>query len=124
MNEEQDNYVSSVKQSSEILLGIINDILEISTLQNGKIAFEDKNFDLYQVLSNLVNVMQYTRSMKKTLRFKLNIEPDVPKFIIGDKLQVKSNFIQPCRKCGEIYGQRFRKGNGEKNCRKRLKKFT
>ena len=87
LNEEQNNYVSSVKQSSEILLGIINDILEISTLQNGKIAFEDKNFDLYQVLSNLVNVMQY-KINEKDLGFKLNIESDVPKFIIGDKLRL------------------------------------
>src|SRR5690606_27198822 len=84
LNEEQANYVNSIKQSSEILLGIINDILEISTLQNGKIVFENKNFDLYQVLSNLVNVMQY-KINEKDLGFKLNIEPDVPKFIIGDK---------------------------------------
>ncbi len=87
LNEEQDNYISSVKQSSEILLGIINDILEISTLQNGKIVFEDKNFDLYQVLSNMVNVMQY-KINEKDLGFKLNIEPDVPKYIIGDKLRL------------------------------------
>ena len=87
LSEEQGNYVSSVKQSSEILLGIINDILEISTLQNGKIAFEDKNFDLYQVLANMVNVMQY-KINEKDLGFKLNIEPDVPKFIIGDKLRL------------------------------------
>lgn len=87
LSEEQSNYISSVKQSSEILLGIINDILEISTLQNGKIAFEDKNFDLYQVLSNMVNVMQY-KINEKDLGFKLNIEPNVPKFIIGDKLRL------------------------------------
>lgn len=87
LNEEQSNYISSVKQSSEILLGIINDILEISTLQNGKILFEDKNFNLYEVLSNMVNVMQY-KINEKDLGFKLNIEPEVPKFIIGDKLRL------------------------------------
>lgn len=87
LNDEQNNYINSVKQSSEILLGIINDILEISTLQNGKIAFEDKNFDLYQVLTNMVNVMQY-KVNEKDLAFKLKIEPDVPKFIIGDKLRL------------------------------------
>lgn len=87
LNEEQHNYVKSVKQSSEILLGIINDILEISTLQNGKIAFENKDFDLYQVLTNLVNVMQY-KINEKDLSFKLEIEPSVPKIIIGDKLRL------------------------------------
>lgn len=85
--EEQANYVSSVKQSSEILLGIINDILEISTLENGKIAFEYKDFDLYKVLANLVNVMQY-KINEKDLGFKLEIEPSVPKVIVGDKLRL------------------------------------
>lgn len=85
--EEQSNYVSSIKQSSEILLGIINDILEISTLQNGKIQFEYKDFDLMKVLSNLVNVMQY-KINEKDLSFKLEIDPDVPQVIVGDKLRL------------------------------------
>jgi len=85
--EEQSNYVSSIKQSSEILLGIINDILEISTLQNGKIQFEYKDFDLFKVLSNLVNVMQY-KINEKDLSFKLEIDPDVPQVIVGDKLRL------------------------------------
>ncbi|MFT5166103.1 MAG: PAS domain S-box-containing protein [Saprospiraceae bacterium] len=87
MPEEQASYVSNIKQSSEILLGIINDILEISTLQNGKIQFEYKDFDLYKVLSNLVNVMQY-KVNEKDLSFKLEIAPDVPQVIIGDKLRL------------------------------------
>jgi CheY-like chemotaxis protein/nitrogen-specific signal transduction histidine kinase len=87
LNEEQKNYLGNVKQSSEILLGIINDILEISTIQNGKLAFEDKDFDLYQVLTNLVNVMQY-KVNEKDLEFKLEIESSVPKVVIGDKLRL------------------------------------
>jgi PAS domain S-box-containing protein len=87
MQEEQVNYVGNIKQSSEILLGIINDILEISTLQNGKIQFENKDFDLYKVLSNLVNVMQY-KINEKDLSFKLEVDPDVPKVIVGDKLRL------------------------------------
>ena len=87
MLEEQSGYVSSIKQSSEILLGIINDILEISTLQNGKIQFEYKDFDLYKVLSNLVNVMQY-KINEKDLSFQLEIDPDVPKVIVGDQLRL------------------------------------
>ncbi len=87
LNEEQKNYIGNVKQSSEILLGIINDILEISTIQNGKLAFEDKDFDLYQVLNNLVNVMQY-KIKEKDLEFKLEIDPSVPKIVVGDKLRL------------------------------------
>jgi len=87
MLQEQSSYVSSIKQSSEILLGIINDILEISTLQNGKIQFEYKDFDLRKVLSNLVNVMQY-KINEKDLSFQLSVDPEVANVIVGDKLRL------------------------------------
>jgi nitrogen-specific signal transduction histidine kinase/DNA-binding NarL/FixJ family response regulator len=87
LNEEQRNYISSVKQSSEILLGIVNDILEISTLKNGSIAFENKAFDLHELLANLVNVMSY-KITEKHLEFNLEIEEDVPRILSGDKLRL------------------------------------
>ncbi len=87
LNEEQRSYIDSVKQSSEILLGVINDILEVSTLQNGKMDFDLKDFDLNELMSNLVNVMQYKKN-EKPLDFHLKIDPSVPRFIKGDKLRL------------------------------------
>lgn len=87
LTDEQSSYIRSVKQSSEILLGIINDILEISTLQNGKIDFDYKDFDLHELLHNLVNVMQYKKS-EKAITFDLQIDPTVPKILNGDKLRL------------------------------------
>lgn len=87
LNEEQRSYIDSVKQSSEILLGVINDILEVSTLQNGKMEFESKDFDLVELMNNLVNVMQYKKN-EKPLDFILSIDPSVPRFIKGDKLRL------------------------------------
>lgn len=87
LDEEQFGYINSVKQSSEILLGIINDILEISTIQNGKIEFEYKDFDLHELMDNLINVMQY-KMKEKDLIINLAIDPSVPQFIKGDKLRL------------------------------------
>ncbi len=87
LGKEQKNLINSIKQSSEILLGIINDILEISTIQNGKLAFEHADFDLKELLDNLVNVMQY-KINEKDLAFTLEIDPEVPQFIKGDKLRL------------------------------------
>ena len=95
LNEEQTNLVRSIKQSSEILLGVINDILEISTLQNGKVMFEYKNFDLHDLLSNLVNMMKY-KAQEKDLVFELHVDENVPKIIHGDKLrlnQILNNLV-------------------------------
>jgi signal transduction histidine kinase len=87
LNEEQRSYIGSVKQSSEILLGVINDILEISTLQNGKMAFENKDFDIHELMNNLVNVMQYKKD-EKTIDFQLSFGATVPSHINGDKLRL------------------------------------
>ncbi len=87
LDSEQRGYLQSIKQSSEILLGIVNDILEISTLQNGQIEFDSKAFDLPEVLFNLVNVMQYKIS-EKSLELRLEYADDVPKTLRGDKLRL------------------------------------
>ncbi len=87
LDGEQRSFIDSVRQSSEILLGVINDILEISTLQNGKMSFESKNFDLHELMFNLVNVMQYKKD-EKPLEFQLSIDPSVPAIMSGDKLRL------------------------------------
>ncbi|MEL6862957.1 MAG: response regulator [Bacteroidota bacterium] len=87
LDKEQYNYISSIKQSSEILLGIINDILEISTLENGKIKFEHKVFDLPELLDNLINVMNY-KTTEKDIFIALNVDEQLPQYIIGDKLRL------------------------------------
>lgn len=87
LSGEQSEFVGSIKQSSEILLGVINDILEISTIQNGKMAFERKDFDLHEVMTNLINVMQYKRA-EKNLEFQLHLDPRVPQIVSGDKLRI------------------------------------
>ena len=42
LDEEQAGYVYSIKQSSEVLLGIINDILQVATIQNNKDTSREK----------------------------------------------------------------------------------
>ena len=95
LDTEQAGLIKSIKQSSEILLGVINDILEISTLQNGKVQFEYKNFDLHELLANLVNMMKY-KAQEKDLVFELHVDDNVPRIINGDKLrlnQVLNNLV-------------------------------
>ncbi len=87
LDTEQFNYISSIKKSSEILLGIVNDILEISTLQNGKVEFEYKTFDIHELLTNLINIMQY-KATEKEMFIELVMEPAIPRFVKGDQLRI------------------------------------
>lgn len=81
------NLVKSIKQSSEILLGVVNDILEVSEIQNGKVVFENSSFDLYEVLNNLVNVMQY-KAQEKDLYLEVIMDEGIPRYISGDQLRL------------------------------------
>jgi len=81
------NLVQSIKQSSEILLGVVNDILEISAIQNGKIVFENHHFDLQALMNNLVNVMQY-KAQEKDMFIQVIMGDDIPQYLQGDKLRL------------------------------------
>jgi signal transduction histidine kinase len=87
LGPEQRGYIQTIKQSSEILLGIVNDILEISTLQNGVIEFERRPYDFKEVLTNLMNVMHY-KIDEKALKLDFQLAPNVPKVLRGDKLRL------------------------------------
>ncbi|MCB0662243.1 MAG: response regulator [Saprospiraceae bacterium] len=87
LDGEQKELIGSIKQSSEVLLGIVNDILEIATIQNGKITFENELFQMHELLNNLTNVMQY-KAREKNLELKLEIEPGIPTELVGDKLRL------------------------------------
>lgn len=87
LEEEQHNLVSSIKQSSEILLGIVNDILEVSTIQNGKVVFENKDFNIRELLDNMMSVMQY-KAQEKDLYFQVILDDTIPEVLKGDKLRL------------------------------------
>ncbi len=87
LTPEQRDYLDSIRNSSEILLGIVNDILEVSSLQNSKIHLDYKTHDLHEILHGLVNAMQF-RTREKNLAIELHIAADVPQLIVSDKLRL------------------------------------
>jgi len=87
LDQEQESYQTSIKQSSQNLLGIINDILEISSLEHGKINFENKEFNLYDLIGNLVKVIRH-KAEQKGVQLFLQIADDVDKYIHGDALRL------------------------------------
>ncbi|MFK7950593.1 MAG: response regulator [Saprospiraceae bacterium] len=88
LDEEQANYLSSIRESSQHLLGIINDILEISSLKEGKINLEEKEIHLRDLVKNLVNIINF-KVQEKDLELKVKIADNVDKVILGDSLRLQ-----------------------------------
>lgn len=95
LNEKQEDYLMKINGSSKMLLGIINDILDYSKIEAGKLELEYKTFNIENILSQL-RVVFMNNAMNKGIELYFFIKHDVPKLIIGDELricQVLTNFI-------------------------------
>ncbi len=68
-NEDQKEYLEGIKQSSESLLVIINDILDISKIEAGKVELEHEVFSVNELLNNVHSIMQF-KAEEKGLELK------------------------------------------------------
>jgi two-component system sensor histidine kinase/response regulator len=87
LTSDQADYVRKIINSSQALLGLINDILDYSKVEAGKLDLDHIAFDLHEVLDNLSNVVSL-KAEEKDLELLFAIEPDVPMRIMGDPLRL------------------------------------
>lgn len=93
--EEQKKYLHAIKSSSKNLQVIINDILDLSTIESGNIRFEHIGFNLKSFFSTLISSFSYA-AKQKGISITLNFDPYIDKVVIGDPVrlnQVISNLI-------------------------------
>ncbi len=89
LTDEQTGYLDSVKNSSEHLLKMINDILELQKIEFN-IKLEKGTFDLHDLLMNLINI-QY--SAAKNVAINIKIDENVPRFVAGDEKRLNQVLI-------------------------------
>jgi len=83
LNEQQHRYISMIRAASEQLMSIINDILDISKIEAGKMVFEKISFDLSQIVTNVKNILAM-KADEKGLEIKMNISSEIPIMLTGD----------------------------------------
>ncbi|MBI3230289.1 MAG: response regulator [Burkholderiales bacterium] len=87
MTPKQEDYVSKIHRAALSLLGIINDILDFSKVEAGKIDLENLAFSLEDVLANVASVTRQ-KAMEKQLEYLLDLQHDVPRYLLGDPLRL------------------------------------
>ncbi|MDO9453001.1 MAG: response regulator [Stagnimonas sp.] len=87
LNARQHDYLNKIHNSAQSLLGIINDILDLSKIEAGKLAVEQVEFDLLEVLDNLASLVS-VRAQEKGLEFLISTAPGLPYFLVGDPLRL------------------------------------
>ena len=87
MTPHQREYVKKIQLSGQHLLRIINDILDISKIEAGKLSIEQADFELETTLAGVVGVIG-EKAGEKGLELILDIASDVPVNVIGDSLRL------------------------------------
>jgi PAS domain S-box-containing protein len=86
-DQEKEN-LDILISSTRSLLSLVNDILDISKIEAGKIELEMEDFEIRQILKDIENIM-FIKAEEKALDYKTFIDPKVPEVLKGDPLRLK-----------------------------------
>ncbi len=89
---EQMKYLKAIQQSADNLLVIINDILDLSKIEAGKIVIEQTDFSLREVTNSVRDMLMF-KAEEKGLQFKVNVEEEIPVRVIGDPTRINQVLI-------------------------------
>lgn len=89
LTEEQRNYLTIVKSSTGLLLKVLNDILDYSKIQAGKVDLKQVPFDIRETIHEVVDMFQVA-AKQKSISIRLNsFDQKIPKNLIGDSIRLK-----------------------------------
>jgi CheY-like chemotaxis protein len=95
LDEEQKKYIQSIINCSDNLLVIINDILDLSKIEAGRMTIEKMPFHLHDIIENSLSMFSGIAS-KKNIKLSAVCSDNVPQFLVGDSVrlsQVLNNLI-------------------------------
>ncbi len=92
LSPKQKDFASTINASAKSLLTLINDILDISKIEAGKVTTETIDFDLYALI-NSTAMMLSPQALNKGISFNVHISPDTPFLLRGDILHLKQIII-------------------------------
>lgn len=101
--EDQQAYLNVMRKSSESLMGVINNVLDISKIEAGKVVIERARFSPGETLQNVINLL-HANALSKGLALR-SVPRDLPESVIGDQVrltQVLINLIGNAIKFTEI----------------------
>jgi signal transduction histidine kinase/DNA-binding response OmpR family regulator len=87
MSGKQHDYLQKIHGSGKSLLGILNDILDVSKIEAGKLELDRTSFELEEVMDNLAIIVG-NQSEDKNLEFLIETAQNVPSTLIGDSLRL------------------------------------
>jgi signal transduction histidine kinase/ligand-binding sensor domain-containing protein/DNA-binding response OmpR family regulator/HPt (histidine-containing phosphotransfer) domain-containing protein len=92
LERNQRNYLSVIDSSADALLELINDILDLSKIEAGGMELESVDFDLWEVLGGVMQLMAM-RAHEKGLELACRVAPEVPDRLVGDPTRLRQIIV-------------------------------
>lgn len=89
---EQHKNLGIINRSGEHLLGLINDVLEMSKIETGRLTLNKNSFDLYQMLDSIQEMLEL-RAAAKQLQLSFLYSHEIPQYIITDESKLRQIII-------------------------------
>lgn len=87
-NEKHENYITGILTSGKNLLSLINDILDLSKIEAGKMELVYEPVNPYAVISDIKQIF-YIKTKEKNLYFDIYVDPKLPKSILMDETRLR-----------------------------------
>lgn len=92
VNVKHKEYLESLKFSGNHLMSLINNVLELNKVESGKMKIQFLDFDLKQLISNIIESLEYAlRDSNNTINLKY--DDSIPKLLVGDSLKLSQVLI-------------------------------
>ncbi|CCO23790.1 hybrid sensor histidine kinase/response regulator [Maridesulfovibrio hydrothermalis] len=92
LTSEQESYVTIFRDSGKALMSLINDILDLSKIESGKLALENTRFDIDKLVDEAAGIMSVS-AWKKGLYFACHVAPSTPSLFMGDPTRIKQIIV-------------------------------
>jgi len=77
-----------INNSGNLLLNIINDILDLSKIEAGKLELTPVKYEVARLINDIIQ-LNYIRYVSKPIDFKIEVDENIPAFLVGDDLRIK-----------------------------------
>ncbi len=88
LSDRQREYLQTVRSSSEALLNLLNDVLDLSKIEAGKIAMEQIDFDLREAVQDTIRTLA-VKANEKGLTLSSQLADDLPRTVCGDPTRLR-----------------------------------
>jgi len=89
LTPRQEEYLNGIQLSANSLLGLLNDILDVSKIEAGQLLIEEHDFELPKVLDDVIAMMKFSAAEKGLLLSLGGEVVNLPKFVRGDELRLR-----------------------------------